>query len=50
VVLLLAIAGVVHVAAPACDLHALSRFVAKKQAADMAIVNSANYHRQYLFF
>jgi len=44
------IAGVVHVAAPAYDLRALSRFVAQKQAAGDAIVNNANYHGQFHFF
>jgi len=50
VALLLLIAGVIHVAAPAYDLHALSRFVAQKQAAGAVIVNNANYHGQYHFF
>jgi hypothetical protein len=47
---LVVIAGVIHVAAPAYDLHALSRFVAQKQANGEAIVNNANYHGQYHFF
>ena len=49
VALLLVIAGVIHVATPAYDLHALSRFVAQKQAAGAVIVNNANYHGQYHF-
>jgi hypothetical protein len=44
------IAGVIHVAAPAYDLQALSRFVAQKQAAGEAIANNANYHGQFHFF
>lgn len=47
---LVVIAGVIHVAAPAYDLHALSRFVAQKQANGEVIVNNANYHGQYHFF
>jgi hypothetical protein len=42
-------AGVIHVASPVYDLHALSRFVAQKQAAGAVIVNNANYHGQYHF-
>jgi 4-amino-4-deoxy-L-arabinose transferase-like glycosyltransferase len=42
--------GVIHVAAPAYDLQAISRFVAQKQAAGEAIANNANYHGQFHFF